>query len=97
MQERGAGRAELVREHLDVGDATVVVDRDVHVLPPDPPRAPASIPMHPMPHPVDPPERLDVDVQEIAGRRPLIPRHRRAREQRVKRLEDAGQASVQVG
>jgi hypothetical protein len=33
--------------------------------------------MHPMPHPVDPPERLDVDVQEIAGRRPLIPLHRR--------------------
>src|SRR5829696_4922035 len=60
VQERGAGGTELVREHLDVGDTTMVVDRDVHVLPPDPPRAPASVPVHPMPHPLDPPERLDV-------------------------------------
>jgi hypothetical protein len=32
-QKRGTRRGELVGQHLNISDATVVIDRDVHVLP----------------------------------------------------------------
>jgi len=64
--DRGAGS--LVREYLDVRDAAVVVDRDVHVFPPlsDLRPHPGSIaPHHSMARPHEPGELLDVNVDEF--------------------------------
>jgi hypothetical protein len=65
VEKRGARRAALVGEDSDKREPTVIVDRDVDVLPADPPGAPSAITMDAMPDPVDPAQRLDVEVEQV--------------------------------
>ena len=67
LQEGGARGAELIVQHLDIGQAAMVIDGDMHVLQPYPPTGAAAIAVNPMAHLADAPERLDVDVQQVAG------------------------------
>ena len=81
--DRGGGL--LVGEDLDVGQAGGVVDRDVHVLPADGLARDARrrrcgercsalrLPVTRLPAPpLDPPELLDVDVDQLAGPLALV-------------------------
>jgi len=47
-EKRGAGRAELVRQDLDVGNPAVIIHRDVDVLPADARAGPTAISMNAM-------------------------------------------------
>lgn len=71
LQEGGAVRAVLRGEHLDIGDARVIVDRHVGVLPAGPGRRLLRIAMDTMAAQAKAPERLDTQVHEIARARPF--------------------------
>src|SRR6185369_12440899 len=71
-EKSGTGRGELVGQHLDVGDATVIIDGHVDILPSHTSRAPLPVAVDAMPHTSDHAERLDIHVDEIAGRWPLV-------------------------
>jgi hypothetical protein len=76
LEEAGGGACPLVCEDFGVGEAAVVVDRDVDVLPAElalePPLVAAAlagaVSADPVPDPRDPAELFDVDVEELAGR-----------------------------
>jgi hypothetical protein len=72
LQKRGDGLLALVIEDLDIGQTGAVVDADVDELPADPPAARAAVTADPMPRAPDPPELLDVDVDQLTGHRALI-------------------------
>src|SRR4029453_2123087 len=78
-EERRTRRPELVCQDLDVGDPAVIVDRDMHVLPADPRTGAPAITMDPMPDTANPTQWLDVDVNHVPGRRPLIALNRHGR------------------
>jgi hypothetical protein len=91
-QEADRGRGFLVLEHLDVGEPRGVVDRDVNVLPADPAAPTAPVAVHAVPGPADPAELLDVDVDELARPRLLVPVRRLERLQPPQLAEpDSGQ------
>ena len=50
----------LVRQHLDVGDATVIIDSYVDAFPADAAGTPLPVAMDAMADTVDRPERLDI-------------------------------------
>src|SRR5689334_17605410 len=86
-RERALEKADRVgplrsREDLGVGESARVVDADVDMLPTDPAHAGAPIAVNAMPDAADAPETLDVDVEELAGRRAFVAVHRRGRSQR---------------
>ena len=66
------GEAALVGEHLDVGQATGIVDRDVCVLSAGPfdPQTPVSVDA--VSHPVDAGQGLGIEVQELASALALV-------------------------
>jgi hypothetical protein len=66
LEKRGAGRPELVRQDFDVRQPAVIVDSDMHVLPPNPARRPSAIAVNPMADLPDAPQHLDVDVEQVA-------------------------------
>ena len=57
----------------------MIVDGHVHVFPPDTARHAAAIPMESVPHTADAFQRLDLDVEKVAGPRPLVPQDRDGR------------------
>ena len=61
-EKGGAGGRELVGQDLDVGDATVVIDGDVHVLPADAAPSPPTVAVDPVADAVDAAQRLDIDM-----------------------------------
>src|SRR5688572_31945417 len=63
----------FVTQHFHVHEPRGVVDRDVDVLPADPADATAGIPGDAMADAPDPPEFLDIQVDELPGMRPFIP------------------------
>jgi hypothetical protein len=75
--EAGARGSPLLRQDLDVGQPRVIVDRDVDVLPAGARRALLAVAMHPVPGLVKAPQALDVEMDHVAGRRPLVALHRR--------------------
>ena len=79
LQKRRARRPELVGEDFDIGDAAVIVDRDVHVLPADAAAGAPAIAVDPMADTADAAQGLDVDVNHVARPRPFVAlnRHRR--------------------
>ena len=82
--EKGrAGAAPLRATDFDIGHARRVVDRDVDVLLADAAAPRAPIAMDAMADPANAAERFDVEVQQIAGVRPLVAlNHRRRLERR---------------
>jgi hypothetical protein len=76
-QERRRGGALLVPQDLDVGEAGGVIDADVDELPADGADAPrallaargplATMAGHPVARVMDPPQLLDVDVDQLPG------------------------------
>ena len=70
-------RAGLVRQHFDVGRAAVVIDGDVDVFPAGADAA-APVRMNAVPDAQDAPERLDIEMDQLAGARALVAVHGRA-------------------
>jgi hypothetical protein len=73
-------RALWVRCYVDlrVRQATAVIDDRMHVLPAGPPRAPGAITCQRVPGLGEPPELLDVHMQQVPRARPLIAHDPRA-------------------
>jgi hypothetical protein len=67
-KEADRGRCFLVGEDVRVGEAAVVVDRDVDVLPPFLALVASIVAAsgHSLSGPIDPAELLDVDVDQLA-------------------------------
>jgi hypothetical protein len=76
--ERGHGRGLLVVVDLRVRQAAAVINDRVDVLPADPGGAPGAIPRQRVPGPGEPPELLDVHMQQVPGARPHIAHDPRA-------------------
>ena len=72
LEEADDGRRALVGEHLGVGQAGAVIDADVQELPAGPAGAGGAIAVDPVAGPLDAPELLDVDVDELARDGPLV-------------------------
>src|SRR5262250_2059890 len=64
-----------VTQDFDIHEPRCIIDRHVDVVPADVPPAVAAIAGNAMADPDDAAEFLDVDVQQIAGMRPLIAAH----------------------
>jgi hypothetical protein len=86
-QEAGRGGAGFVGEHLGVGEPGVVVDGHVDVLPADAPLAAAPIPVHAMADAADPPQLLDVEVDEVPRLGALVAHDRSRRLQRPEPIQ----------
>jgi len=78
-QKRGARGAELVRQDLDIRDPAVIIHGDVHVLPADSAARATAIAMDAMADTADAPQRLDIDMNHVARRRPFIALNRHGR------------------
>ena len=74
-----AGGLALIGQHLHIGNARGVVHTHVHVLPPGAPGAGAPIAGDAMADSADAAELLDVDMEQLARPRPLVPLHGRGR------------------
>ena len=72
LEKGRRGRSRLVGQHLDIGRATVVVDRHVGILPPDASDAGPLIAMDPMTDAGDARERFDIEVHQVARMRPFV-------------------------
>lgn len=75
LEKRRAAGAVLVCKDLDVGDAAVIIDGDVDVFPPITAHASPTVAMDAVPDAGDAAEGFDIDVQQIARRRPLVALH----------------------
>ena len=71
-EEAGTRRRILGGEHLDVGHAGRIIDGDMKKFPADTPGATAAIAVNAMADALNAPEALHIDVEEVAGVRPLI-------------------------
>jgi hypothetical protein len=71
-EERRRDGLRFVGQHLGIREPGAIVDGDVHRLPPEAAAPLAAIPVNAMAHPADLAELLDVEVEEIAGRGPLV-------------------------
>lgn len=71
-QAGGAGGASLIGAACDIGAATVVIDRHVHILPPGTPTGAPAGAVHAMADRTNPSQRLDIDMQPIAGLGPRV-------------------------
>lgn len=73
VHERATGTpARFIRVDRAKGDATVIVDGNVNVLPPGASAGLLAIPGHPVPRSLETPESLDIQVQQVAGRFVLV-------------------------
>ena len=73
LEEGRRGGAGLIGQHLDIGGATVVIDRDVRVLPADAFDARSPIAMDPVADAGNARERFDIEMDQVAGVRPFVP------------------------
>jgi hypothetical protein len=71
-ETRGTRARELVPQDLDVGDTTVVIDGHMDVVPSHAAAPPLPVAVDPMPDAVNAAQWLDIQVDEIAGRRPFV-------------------------
>src|ERR671913_481395 len=78
-EKPGRAVAALAREDFDEGHAGGVIDGDMHVFPARAPMPDLPIPVNPMADAANPPERFDVQMQEIAGVGPFVAQHGRLR------------------
>jgi len=65
----------LRRQHFGIGEAAVVVDRHVKVLPPRPRTMAHSVLQNALPHRPEAAQLLDVDVQQLARTLTLVADH----------------------
>jgi hypothetical protein len=72
---------------FNVGEARRIVDRDVDVLIADPALFLREVAMNAMADAADATERLDVEVQEVARARPLVPLNRQRRLEAVDAIQ----------
>ena len=72
LEEGRRGRARLIGQHLDIGRATVVIDRDVRILPADASDARPPIAMNPVTDAGDARERFDIEMHQVARMRPFV-------------------------
>ena len=79
LEKGGTRVAALVRQHFDEGDPTVIVDRDMHILPAGAAHGPSAVAMDAVPDRTDLGQRLDIHVQQVARPGPLIPLDRDGR------------------
>src|SRR5258705_10632273 len=78
LQKRGAGAAALRAADFDKGHARRIINGDMDVLIADAAMSHRHVPVDAMANATDSTERFDVQVQEIAGVRPLVAlNHRR--------------------
>ena len=75
-RRRGAG---LIGQDFDVGGPTVVIDRDVRVLPADAFDARPAVAMNPVADAGNAAERFDIEMHQIARMRPFVARDGRRR------------------
>ena len=75
-RRRGAG---LIGQDLDVGGPTMVIDRDVRVLPADAFHARAAIAMNPVTDAGNARQRFDIEMHQVAGMGPFVAGDRRRR------------------
>src|SRR5262249_29880158 len=72
LQKRGAGAAALRAADFDKGHSRRIINGDMDVLVADAALSDGYVPVYAMANAADSTERFDVEVQEIAGVRPLI-------------------------
>jgi hypothetical protein len=77
VQKRRGGGVALVRYHLHVRDAAVVVDRDMDILIARAFHRGPAISMDSLADAQDPHKRFDVQMNQFPGPRPLVALHRR--------------------
>jgi len=62
----------LIREHFDMGDAAVIIDRDIHVLVAGALDRLSAIPMNAVAGPKNARQGLDIEMHQLARARPLV-------------------------
>jgi hypothetical protein len=77
LQKAGGGTARLIGQDLAEGYARGVVNGHMAKLPTGASNRVTAITADPMPGPDDSPELFDVQVQQLAGHRPLVPARQR--------------------
>ena len=89
LQKRGTGGRGGAGQHLGIGEPRGIIDRHVEILPAHPPGAPAAIPVDAMANARHAPQALEIEVQQVADMRPLIPVHGGGGSSQARRLSPA--------
>ena len=79
LQKGGTGPAALGASHFDKRDTGGIVDRDMGEFIPDAAGALGEVAVDTMADAADAPQRLDIDMQQVAGLGPLVALHHRRR------------------